>query len=170
MRAFRADGPGMLRADFDGHERRLLAGFAAQLIELLEGRDGTDAEAGEDPALARLLPNAYPDDEDAAAEFRRFTAGDIAQRKVLNARTVIASLADSRSGASAVRLDASSAQAWLRTLTDIRLTVDIRLSDAARLGVAECEPGPQGDGLDVLREIYGWLGFVQQSLVEALDT
>ena len=37
--------------------------------------------APEDPVLARLFPTAYPDDEEAAAEFRRFTEGGLRDGK-----------------------------------------------------------------------------------------
>ena len=35
----------------------------------------------EDPVLARLFPTAYPEDEEAAAEFRRFTEGALRDGK-----------------------------------------------------------------------------------------
>ena len=35
----------------------------------------------EDPVLARLFPTAYPGDEEASAEFRRFTEGTLRDGK-----------------------------------------------------------------------------------------
>ena len=53
-------------------ERRLLATLLAQYDELVHDQlDESDLSG--DPALARLFPNAYPDDDEAAAEFRRYT-------------------------------------------------------------------------------------------------
>jgi len=115
-----------------------------------------------DAAVARLLPNAYPDDPEASAEFRRFTQSGLAERKVGNAETVIRSLAGAGATGS-VTLDDSEALSWLRTLTDIRLTI------ASRLGI-ESEHDDAGRSIDpLMREIYDWLGFVQNSLIEALD-
>src|SRR5690554_246290 len=115
-----------------------------------------------DAAVARLLPNAYPDDPEASAEFRRFTQSGLAERKVGNAETVIRSLAGAGATGS-VTLDDSEALSWLRSLTDIRLTI------ASRLGI-ESEDDDAGRSIDpLMREIYDWLGFVQNSLIEALD-
>ena len=67
MIPFRRQSADTIIADFDDNERLFLADLAAQLVEVLEA-DGTD------PAVERLLPQAYPDDPSASAEFRRFTA------------------------------------------------------------------------------------------------
>ena len=50
-------------------------------------RDRPAAPTPDDPALARLLPDAYADDEEAAAEFRRFTERDLRDAKARDART-----------------------------------------------------------------------------------
>jgi hypothetical protein len=60
-----------------------------------------------------------------------------------------------------VKVDAQAAQAWIRTLTDIRLTV------AARLGIET--DGDLGSDDPVMLDLYDWLGFVQGSLVDCLD-
>ena len=44
------------------------------------------------PVLARLLPDAYRDDTEAAGEFRRFTEQDLRSGKVAAARTVLDTL------------------------------------------------------------------------------
>ncbi|NHA00270.1 DUF2017 family protein [Nocardioides sp. W3-2-3] len=43
----------------------------------------------EDPVLRRLFPNAYRDDDESAAEFRRFTEGGLRDGKARAAGTVI---------------------------------------------------------------------------------
>jgi hypothetical protein len=60
-----------------------------------------------------------------------------------------------------VKVDAQAAQAWVRSLTDIRLTI------AARLGIETDDDVESGDA--VVRDLYNWLGFVQGSLVDCLD-
>src|SRR3546814_11051811 len=45
--------------------------------------------APEDPVLARLFPSAYPDDEEAAGEFRRFTESTLRDGKARAAVAII---------------------------------------------------------------------------------
>ena len=47
---------------------------------------GTATEAPDDPALARLLPDAYGEDADASAEFRRYTELSLREKKQAQAR------------------------------------------------------------------------------------
>lgn len=153
-----------LVAVFEPAEAIVLSDLAAQVTDLLESRSARDT----DPAMLRLLPDAYPDDADASAEFRRFTADGLAERKVANASRVVADLsaASKARTSSAVKVDAQSAQAWLRTLTDIRLTI------ASRLGIESDDDEPllsEGTDQSALRDLYDWLGFVQGSLVDSLD-
>ena len=89
--------------------------------------------------LQRLLPDAYRDDSDDSAEFRRFTERSLTSAKVANAEAVLASLAGGRARRDIddddvedqdpieVELDPDAVQAWLRTLTDIRLSLAVRL-------------------------------------------
>ena len=143
----------------------MLASLADQVAGLLDDRDSLPG----DPALTRLLPDAYRGDADAAAEFRRFTEESLASKKIQNAAVVAESLerasAQSHTGTVEVTLDAPATQSWLRCLTDIRLTV------AARLGIeSDGDEGADDDESLMLREVYDWLGFVQGSLIEALES
>src|SRR5690554_538414 len=163
MRHFERQPDGTLTAELDAEEAVLLQSLAGQVSELvadatLRRGQGTSA----DTAVARLLPDAYPEDSEASAEFRRFTESGLAERKVANAETVIRSLAESGVTGS-VTLDDAESLSWLRCLTDIRLTI------ASRLGI-DTEDDDVGRSIDpLMREIYDWLGFVQNSLVGALD-
>jgi hypothetical protein len=74
VRAFRRDKNGSLSAGFSAEERSVLASLAGQVAGLLGDRD----VAAGDPALTRLLPDAYRGDTDAAAEFRRVTEDSLA--------------------------------------------------------------------------------------------
>ncbi|MES2092375.1 MAG: DUF2017 domain-containing protein [Actinomycetota bacterium] len=158
MRGFRRSRHQFV-AVFDPAEAGTLSMLASQLSDLIENRESED----DDPAMSRLLPDAYPDDAEASAEFRRFTADDLASRKSANARRIVADLAIASVATSAtvVKVDAQAAQAWLRSLTDIRLTI------AARLGIEEDDDLGAED--PVLHDLYDWLGFVQGSLVDCLD-
>ncbi len=173
------------------YEARLLAGLAAQVAELvrdgqvvavgsddpleaLVGLDGPE-QAPEDPVLQRLLPDAYREDPEAAADFRRFTEPGLRDAKARHAQVVIDSLVaggmvvDPTSEPVApdaeveVALDADQVQSWLRSLTDIRLSL------ATRLGIDDDEAADEirhEDGPDaVMADVYDWLGFVQETLV-----
>ena len=152
MIPFRRRGDELL-LDLPEHEARLLGDLVAQLVTVLEGGDPGD------PAVARLLPSAYPDDEEAAAEFRRFTADDLTARKLANARRVL----DDVAAPTADRLDAAGQQSWLRTLTDLRLVL------GSRLGVTADGPAPSDDPhVVVMHDVFDWLGYLQESLVQTL--
>jgi len=149
---FRRRGDELL-LDLPEHEARLLGDLVAQLVTVLEGGDPGD------PAVARLLPSAYPDDEEAAAEFRRFTSDDLTARKLANARRVL----DDVAAPTAERLDTAGQQSWLRTLTDLRLVL------GSRLGVTADGPAPSDDPhVVVMHDVFDWLGYLQESLVQTL--
>ncbi|MFL6134928.1 MAG: DUF2017 family protein, partial [Nocardioidaceae bacterium] len=95
-------------ATFSGFEADLLRSLASQLVELLRnetaapnsGEDpleemldfsGPTTEP-DDPVLARLFPTAYPDDAEAAGEFRRFTEGTLRDHKARGAGDIIETL------------------------------------------------------------------------------
>lgn len=163
-------GDGGVTVRFTRNEALVLADLAGELIDLLEQR-GPDATGDMlyaqlgiggsstpplDPALARLLPDAYRDDEDAASDHRRLTERSLVDRKLANARRVLADLDDP-----VVVLDEQGIQSWLRTLTDLRLAL------AARLQIEE--DGDTGLGDEDMLMIYDWLGYLQGSLVEVIE-
>lgn len=172
MIPFRRRRDGRVSASFQPDEARLLVSLAEEAVELARAAAEPAAIAA-DPALGRLLPDAYPDDPEASAEFRRFTAAGLADRKERNARVVIDSLggsgtesAEPRAGSVKVLLDDGQATAWLRTITDLRLVL------ASRLGIHE--DGDEGDIHDeesaMQRAVYDWLAGVQELLVLALQS
>jgi hypothetical protein len=182
---------GAVIATFTGFEADLLRSLASQLVELLRNEravpvDGHDplesmldfsgpTTAPEDPVLARLFPSAYPADEEASAEFRRFTEGGLRDQKAAAACVVIDALEEgglptelTESGLMVdVELDEPSAETWLRSFTDIRLAL------ATRLGVEEGDEAywealPDDDPRSQAHDIYEWVGFLQETLVRAL--
>jgi hypothetical protein len=128
---------------------------------------GEDAEEPDDPALLRLLPDAYPDDPDASREFRRLTQDGLRARKLANAISVLESL---HTDSKRIVLDQVQAHAWLTSLTDLRLV----LGD--RLGISD-DPASQEWDEDELADdpragllaIYDWLGYLQETLVRVLE-
>ncbi|GAA3626661.1 hypothetical protein GCM10022200_06270 [Microbacterium awajiense] len=145
-----------------------LDALVAQFVEVL---DATGSTAGTDPAVARLVPDAYRDDADAAAEFRSLTEADLLGRRREDAASVRASLRGltdlpddvgdpTLAEVMIVELDFDQAQAWLRTLAAIRLVL------ASRLGIVEEDSHDEDDPRFA---IYDWLGYRLQSLVETME-
>jgi hypothetical protein len=140
------------------------------LVEIT-GLDLPAAQAVErpvDPALRRLLPDAYRDDEEASAEFRRYTDATLRGSKRADATMVRQALASIAVMGERV-LDDEQTQAWLRFLTDARLVI------ASRLGIETADDAEQLEmlGLDDPRRIaygvYEWLLAVLSDLLEAID-
>ena len=124
--------------------------------------------------LARLFPSAYADDDEAAGEFRRYTEISLRDSKAGAAATVVdtleeAGLPDVPEDGQVidVELDEATAWVWLRAFTDMRLAI------ASRLGI---DSDPDAEDLAFLDtddprsqvfEIYQWVGFLQETLVDA---
>lgn len=149
--------PGEFRRRHGGIERRF-TGAERRMIGLLA--DGVVTALADDPDSAvtrRLLPNAYPDDEQASAEFADAVRDRLAAAKTEGARRLSDDLLAAPNGL--LHLDEAAAVVWLKALGDLRLAL------AERIGLAEVTRDvrtPQG-------LIYAWLTWLQGSLVEALD-
>ena len=144
-----------------------LAGLVTQFADLLVDAESTSG----DPAIARLVPDAYPDDAEAAQEFRDVTEGDLLDRRRQDAAHVLASLHDPATIPDdaepddeilmelvELRLEPDALQAWLRCLAAIRLVL------ATRLDIRTEE---DHDVEDPRFGIYEWLGYRLDGLVQA---
>jgi hypothetical protein len=131
----------------------MLGELCDQLEELVKTRPPTDA------AVARLYPPAYPDDPLRELEFERMTADDLASGR----RSALDRM---RATLRARVLGSEDADAWLRTLNDIRLVI------GGRLEVTE-ESVPEDFAADEIAAdtfaIYGLLGELQWLLLLAID-
>ena len=175
---------------FTAFEADLLRSLAAQLIELLRNEAATPETTGsledmldftgpthepEDPVLARLFPNAYPEDEEAAAEFRRYTESDLRNGKAAGAATVIDTLEEAGLPPEPedglfidIELDPATAITWMRSFTDMRLAI------ATRLGIEDGDEDiwyslPDDDPRAQVHDIYDWVGYLQETLVQAVS-
>ena len=120
--------------------------------------------APEDPVLARLLPDGYRDDPEAAGEFRKYTEPSLRSAKHQAAQVMLDSLP---AAGGRIQLTGDQALAWLKALNDVRLALGVRL------GVTEDFEEQWGrlkpdDPQWTAFEVYAWLGAVQESLVQAL--
>lgn len=148
-----------------------LTDLVQQFADLMD--ETVDDATLDDPAVARLVPDAYRDDAEAAGEFRRLTQDDLLDRRRADAARVLVSL--QRDGATlrpedidradaeiahVIELDAAGVSAWLRTLTSVRLVL------ATRLGITSDEDHDAGDPRF---GVYDWLGFRLEGLLQALE-
>lgn len=163
---------------FTADEQVVLRHVFGQLLELLAADEtveddplaravgiGTSTSRPDDPALARLFPDGYTGDEEAAADFRRYTEPGLRAAKREAIETVLTCL---RPGT--VRLDAAQADAWLRALNDARLVLGERLGvteDWDELIAELLATDPADPRLPVLA-LYDRLTHLQESLVQAL--
>ena len=174
--------PGGAAAYFEQPQAGVIRSLVSQVAELISADAETGEEAAQagnleaqlglsshveppdDPVLARLLPDAYSDDAEAAAEFRRYTEESLRSAKVASAQAVLASLP---AAGGEVRLSEPECQQWLRALNDVRLALSVRL------GITdEDEDLSEGMAVDDPRAaylwVYQWLAYLQDSLLEAL--
>lgn len=188
---FEATPGGGAAVALDEVEIAILRSLAVQLLELIgpgdepaEGEDPLAAlfaegpsEPPTDPALARLFPEAYGDEDDelraASAEFRRFTENDLRTRKRDDALVVVRTLdglVPAGDGGAVLRLTTEECRSWLGSLNDLRLTI------GARLEVSDEDGGedgslyrlPDSDPRKPMVMAYLWLGALQETLIETL--
>jgi Domain of unknown function (DUF2017) len=121
-------------------------------------------ETPQDPVLARLLPDAYQDDPEAAGEFRKYTESSLREAKKYFAQVMLDTLPE-RGGR--IRLTGEQARDWMRALNDVRLMFGVRLEVTEDFEEQLAALDPEDPAVPVF-EVYGWLGAVQESLVQAL--
>jgi len=150
----------------------------------------------EDPVLRRLLPNAYQD-EKAAGEFRRYTEHGLREKKKAHALTIYEALLPQdeewsgdtplEKGSIDISFGEGDAMAWLGGLNDLRLALAVRLGIGTEMGVgtemgigtetATSSPQEQhqkyelmvdSDPMKAVYAVYSWIGWLQQSLLDAL--
>ena len=185
--AFRKSAGGGVTATFQVVEADLIRSLVLQLVELVQLEDDRQpdpddpfaalsldgpAEKPRDPVLARLFPDAYGDDSEAAGDFRRYTERRLRSGKAADGAALLESLdaAPVEDDRVKLKLDRDAAHAWLRTLTSLRLALGTRLEvtedDAEDARVATL---PLDDPRRYVREVYDWLGWLQETLVRAVS-
>jgi hypothetical protein len=171
---------GAIRVQFRPEERMVLTRLASELAELLEpdvaaggdevdplvaltGIGGTDAQAPDDPALRRLLPDAY-DDAEGAAEFRRLTDDELRRGKIA---TLTQLVADVESAHGTLELTPEQVDGWVRAVNDIRLVLGVRIGIDDDDGSWRDRLAPDDPRL-ALAAAYDWLSMIQELLLDAL--
>ena len=115
--------------------------------------------AEEDPAVARLFPVAYPDDEDRETEYRLLVHDELRESH-------LAALSALEGSVDAQRLDEEHLLGWMRALNQVRLIL------GTRLGVTEEgdeRPLSRDDPRMPVFEAYDYLTALQGEIIDALE-
>jgi hypothetical protein len=190
VRKFRRKG-GAVVTRLSPYEVELLTSLVSQLVEMISdgepeaylqpetddpfelwaqdlASDPDQPETYEDPVLQRLFPDAYPHDARASSDFRRFTERELKAAKLTDAQVVLDRLAATDLGAVELRIPPAEVQAWLRTLTSVRIAVATRLGITDAESAAELADLPDDDPRAFMASVYDWLGFAQETMLSAL--
>jgi hypothetical protein len=157
-RRVRRAGDGGFELRIPTDERDILRSVGPSLREILVDR-ATSIEPGEDEAVDRLFPEAYPDDDELQAEFR-LLAHDQLLESHLGALAVLEETVD------ADRLDEEQLLAWMRALNHVRLVLGVRLE------VTEDRddwPRSPRDPRAAAFAVYDYLTYLQGEIIEALS-
>jgi len=167
---------GRLLADIEAHEAVLLRQVVTEIRDLLSdpesddtksvgivaGSGSADAGAMQDPVTARLLPDGHRSDPDLAEDYRGLTEAGLRAEKRADAALLLQTVGEN---GGRIELDAAAAEAWLRTINDVRLSIGVRLdineSDDPMVR-AEQTGDPRW-------AVYSWLTAVQGLLVDAVS-
>src|SRR3954471_23347816 len=168
----------VIRVRFEPEERMIIGGFAREVSQLLGGVAAADPDPlvamvgmgsetstapPEDPALRRLLPDAY-DDPAGAAEFRRLTDDELRRGKTSS----LTRLADDVEGSDgALDIDDETADVWVQALNDVRLVLGVRRKGEDDNGNWRRGLTPD-DPRKPLIAAYDWLAGVQEMLLSAI--
>ena len=179
---------GAVQVTLTGEEAGALAALAAQIstmlaedgptpapsdaavdpLEAMVGMTTEPVDAPDDPALRRLLPDAYAD-ETMSGEFRRLMDGELRRQKTEALDEMYAAVEGSADSGIKLRLAPQQAETWLQALNDIRLVLGTRLDVTEDLEDRWANLAPD-DPNTALLAAYEWLGWLQESVVLALDS
>ncbi|MEI7943936.1 MAG: DUF2017 family protein [Actinomycetes bacterium] len=148
-----------IKKDSAGIKLELLEGERDILTQLIDDfREFVMSEDITDPAVARLFPSAYKESEESA-EFRKYSEPALRETKERDSALIRAAL----ERGNAIQISDSEIDSWLRGLNDLRLTLGTRLEVTGDEYGGEI---PDDDPRSFLYSLYGWLGWLQGSLLE----
>ncbi len=113
-----------------------------------------------DPMTDRLNQTPYPDDREAAMEFERLMAEEMAQSRAADRSAFSLTVEQSPHG---VSMSVGEGEAWLRVLAEARLVL------AGRLGITNDGWEDDLSEEDPSVALLHYLGWLQQSLAETLE-
>jgi hypothetical protein len=137
---------------------RLGAAEVAILGRLPSLLGSVGADAG-DPAVTRLHPAAYPENELDSTELIRLTEDDLAAQRSADLDVFTRNLPEAAGG---IEISRDDAEAWLRVLESARIVL------AARRGLFDLADLSEASMRDPDVALVGLMGMYQQELAEAL--
>lgn len=175
---------GGLRLTLEIEEAAMLDQLVTQLTQLLQGHSktaldpdplfaslevGGTEELPEDPALARLFPDAYEEAGDSSA-YRRLTEQGLVNRKLQDAIRVTTDLGlgvgvPDDANDIAVDITPESLPSWARTLTALRLAM------AARIGLESLDDHERLLDQESTRGtvlVFDWLAAILDSVLAVM--
>jgi UPF0288 family protein (methanogenesis marker protein 3) len=181
MREFKRSGPVILMRLTD-YEATLLESLVEQFTGLLEADEelvdesdsfarwqaeltATDALDHSDPVIKRLFPDAYGGDAEASAEFRRLTQSRQRTDRLGQAEVVLSALRDSEAGTHRVQVRVIELDAWLKTLTAVRLSLAVRLGIETPEDAEELDALPEDDPRSYIYRVYEWMAYLTENLL-----
>ena len=133
-------------------EREVLGSLPPMLRSLLaEPND-------EDPALRRLFPSAFLDDERAAAEFDSVVRDDLVGERLAAIETLERTVGSDR-------LSEEELSAWLASVNDLRLVLGVRLAVTEESTPDDFRSDPETERAYAL---YAYLSYLEEEMVDAL--
>jgi hypothetical protein len=146
---FKRQRDGSYSVELGDDERQMLGNLIGQLRELLT----TDS-----PALVRLFPPPYGDDEERNQGYAVLAGAELIERRLAALDTVESTLhADS--------LTQEQLEAWMRSVNDIRLVL------GTILDVDEDRPPPDPDSDEApMYGAYEFFGLILDCIVDALSS
>ncbi len=140
---------------FEAEERELLARLLGELRALLV-TDGED----HDLLLDRLFPPAYPDDEEAEAEYQRLMREELVTARVASIDTVVEVLEPDATPL----LTESQTMAFMQSVNAVRLVL------GSMLGIVDDDSAEHADdGHSPEHQLYAFLGWILEWTVRALS-
>ena len=158
MKRRRQSGPvernddGTFTLNLGEYELEVLLSFADQLKQLVTG----DAD---DPRVRRLFPVAYAQDEEADNEYQRFMREELVASRVSAIDRVIETLSNQNP------ISGAELSGLMMTINSLRLVM------GTLLGVSDDSEEPEFDDEDdplaAQWQLYGWLGWLLEWIVDA---
>lgn len=180
-RGFERRRDGAIELRLDHQEAAVLLDLFGQVVAMMDPgeQDDTDPlaqlvdvgsdERPADPAVLRLFPDGYTDDDDASADFRRFTERRLREAKIERlTRTceVLTRVPQARTP-QPVAVSPQESQAVLSSLNDLRLVLGVRLGIVADDQDVTAGWAPD-DPRMATYAAYQWLTWLQADLLDCL--
>ena len=164
---FAPGGPEAVLLHLTDEEQQVVTSLLYSVLEALAEPDDPEGAA----LRRRWFPDAYPDDAEAAEQFRLRAEGDLVQAKRSHAAACLSTLDVAADDGTRV-LSLDDATAWALALNDIRLALGTHLGVGGQADGREQLYAADESELDDARgpalDLYDWLTWMQETLVRSL--